>query len=80
MLVSYADPICKGLIPRSDLTSQGGGGGTLIFSHIRRLGLFFGVQNSEFPIFLWVFRKMNFFGGYEDFMDIFWGHHKIGLV
>ena len=26
----------------------GGGGGTLIFSHIRRLGLFFGVQNSEF--------------------------------
>ena len=30
-----------------------GGGGTLIFSHIRRLGLFFGVQNSEFlDIFL----------------------------
>ena len=22
---------------------------------------------------------MNFLG-YEDFMDIFWGHHKIGLV
>ena len=29
-----------------------GGGGTLIFSHIRRLGLFFGFQNSEFQYFL----------------------------
>ena len=25
------------------------------------------------------FRKNNIFGGYEDFVDIFWGHHKIGL-
>ena len=31
--------------------AQGGGGGTLIFSHIRRLGPFFGVQNSEFQYF-----------------------------
>ena len=31
---------------------RGGGGGTLIFSHIRRLGLIFGVQNSEFQYFL----------------------------
>ena len=23
---------------------------------------------------------MNIFGGYEDFVDIFWGHHKIWLV
>ena len=29
-----------------------GGGGTLIFSHIRRLGPFFWVQNSEFRYFL----------------------------
>ena len=29
-----------------------GGGGTLIFSHIRRLGPFFWVQNSEFQYFL----------------------------
>ena len=29
----------------------GGGGVTLIFSHIRRLRLFFGVQNSEFQYF-----------------------------
>ena len=33
-----------------------GGGGTLIFSHIRRLGLFFGVQNSEFQYF-WGFSE-----------------------
>ena len=39
----------------SDLASKargvGGGGGTLIFSHIRRLGPFFWVQNSEFQYF-----------------------------
>ena len=29
----------------------GGGGGTLIFSHIPRLGPFFWVQNSEFQYF-----------------------------
>ena len=29
----------------------GGGGGTLILSHIRRLGPFFWVQNSEFQYF-----------------------------
>ena len=48
-------------------------GGTLIFSHIRRLGLFFGVQNSEFQYFLGFSKKMNIFGGYEEFVDIFWG-------
>ena len=48
------------------------GGGTLIFSHIRRLGLFFGVQNSEFQYF-WGFQN-------EYFLDMkilriffFWG-------
>ena len=39
----------------------GEGGGTQIFSHIRRLGPFFG------------FKKMYIFLGYEDFVDIFWG-------
>ena len=43
------------------------------FSHIRRLGLFFWVQNSEFQYFFGVFRKMNIFLGYKDFVDIFWG-------
>ena len=50
-----------------------GGGGTLIFSHIRRLGPFFWVQNSEFQYFFLVLRKMNIFWGYEDFVDIFLG-------
>ena len=34
----------------------GGGGVTAIFSHIRRLGLFFGVRNSEFQYF-WGFSE-----------------------
>ena len=25
------------------------------------------------------FQKTEYFWGYEDFVDIFWGHHKIGL-
>ena len=37
-------------------------GGTLIFSHIRRLGPFFEVQNSEF----------NIFGGFQK-IEYFWG-------
>ena len=40
-----------------------GGGGTLIFSYIRRLGRFFGVQNFKFEYFLSFFRKINTFGG-----------------
>ena len=44
-------------------------GGTLIFSHIRRLGLFFWVQNSEFQYFLGFSEKW----GCEDFVDIFLG-------
>ena len=56
--------------------AQGGGGGggegTLIFSHIRRLGPFFGFKILNFNIF-GVFRKKNIFGGYEDFVDIFLG-------
>ena len=47
-------------------------GSTLIFAHIRRLRLFFGVQISEFKYF-WGFQKMNIFVGYEDFVDNFLG-------
>ena len=36
-----------------------GGGGTLIFSHIRRLGLFFGFKILNFNIF-WGFQKNDF--------------------
>ena len=53
-------PLCVCLYP--------GVGGTLNFLYIRRLELFFAVQNFEFH-----------FLGYEDFMDIFWGHHNIYL-
>ena len=47
------------------------GGYTQIFSYIRRPGLFLGggIQNFEFQ----------YFWGYEDFVDIFLGHHRIGL-
>ena len=48
-------------------------GGSPIFSHMRRLGPFFLVQNSEFQYFFGVFRKMNIFWGYEDYVDIFLG-------
>ena len=50
-----------------------GGGGTLIFSYIQRLGPFLGVQNLEFQYFGFFFRKMIFFR-YEDCVDIFGGH------
>ena len=52
---------------------------TLIFSHIRRLRLFWGFKVLNFNIF-GGFQKKEYFGGYEDFVDIFWGHYKIGLV
>ena len=54
------------------------GGGTLIFSYIRRLGPFLGVQNFEFR-YIFGFQKNKYSFGYENFVDIFWGHHKIGL-
>ena len=59
----------SGMIP-----GGGGGGGTLIFSHIRRLGPFFFLfKILNFNNFLGFQRKSNIFGGYEDFVDIFWG-------
>ena len=47
-----------------------GGGGTLIFSYIRRLGPFFGVKNFEF---FGGFQKNKYFLGYENFVGIFLG-------
>ena len=53
-------------------------GGVLpIFSHIPRRKLFFGVQNFEF--YFLGFQKNEYSFGYEDFVDIFGGYHKIGL-
>ena len=57
----------------------GGGGGTRIFSHVRRLGPFLGFKILNFNIF-GGFQKNEYFLGYDDFVDIFGGHHKIGLI
>ena len=46
-----------------------GGGGTLIFSYIRRLGSFFGVQKFEFQYFFFFF----FWGGGVQKKNFFWG-------
>ena len=58
----------------------GGGGCTLIFSYIRSLSpvIFFLFKILNFNIF-GGFQKNKYFLGYENFVDIFWGHHKIGL-
>ena len=57
----------------------GGGGVTVKFLYIQRLGLFFGgFKILNFNIF-WGFRKINIFWGYEDFADFLGGHHKIDL-
>ena len=58
------------------MSPAGGGGGTLVFSYIRWLGSFFGGMNFNI---IWGFQKIEYFLGNEEFMDIFWGHHKIGL-
>ena len=41
-------------------------------------GYFWGFKILNFNIF-GGFQKTEYFWGYEDFVDIFWGHHKIGL-
>ena len=59
--------------------ARGVGGDALNFLYIRRLGLFFGVQNFKFQYFFG-FQKSKYFLGYEDFFYIFLGgHHKIVL-
>ena len=57
----------------------GGGGGTLIFHTYVGSGYFLGFEILNFN-FLGGFQKNEYFWGYEDFVDIFLGHHKIGLV
>ena len=72
--------ICPTWVPYRLLAGfhTGGGGGTLIFSYIRRVGSFFGFKILNFNIF-GGFQKNEYFWGYEDFVDMFWGHHKFGL-
>ena len=57
-----------------------------IFSCIRRLGYFLGFKFLNFNIFFFWgggggggVQKTAYFWEYEDFVEIFCGHHKIGL-
>ena len=60
-------------LPHPDPRGGGGGGSdTLIFSHIRRLGPFFLVQNSEFQYFFGFSEKRIFFGVFR-FCGYFFG-------
>ena len=75
-LISITNQYCT----RTDGGTQArGGGGTLIFSHIRRLGPFFGFVILNFNIF-WVFQKNEYFWGMMILWIFLGGHHKIGLV
>ena len=58
----------------------GGGGGGVLWSFHTYVGSvhFFGLKILNFDI-LWGFLKYKYFFGYENFVDIFWGLHKIGL-
>ena len=56
------------------------GGGVLWYFHTYvGTGYFLGFKILNFNIF-GGFEKNEYFWGYKDFVDIFWGHHKIGLV
>ena len=60
--------------------SPGGGGGVLRYFHTYTgLGHFLGFQILNFSIFLDFQEKNVYFLGYKDFLDIFWGNHKIRL-
>ena len=57
-----------------------GGGDTLIFSYIRRLGFFCGgFKILNFNIF-GGFQKNEYFWGYEDFVEIFWVITKLDYI
>ena len=59
--------------------AQGGGGGGVLGNVDTYVGsgYFLGFKILNFNIFGGFQKK--YFLGYEDFVDIFWGHHKIGL-
>ena len=56
-----------------------GGGGTLIFPYIHRLGPFLGWLKLRISIFLGVFKKMNIFWGMK-ICGYYFGVITIGLV
>ena len=51
---------------------------TYIYTYVG-LGHFLGVQNFKFQYFGGFSEKSEYFLGYEDCVDIFWGNHKTGL-
>ena len=57
---------------------MGGGCGGKGYSDIG-LAQFWGVQNFECQYFWGFSEKNDYLLGYEDFVDILWGHHKSGL-
>ena len=57
LLTGRVAALCGGAIPKG-----GGGGGTLIFSNIRRLGPFFWLKILNFNIFLGFQKNEYFFG------------------
>ena len=61
------------------LVSEGAGGGIWYFHTYVGSGHFLGFKILNFIIILG-FQKKWYFWGYEDFVDIFWGHHKIDYI
>ena len=65
----------------SAVCPRGGRGGTLIFPHIRRLRLFFGLKILNFNIFGgFEKKKRSFFGGMKILWIFLGGNHKTGLI
>ena len=70
----YGRRRCQLVVPRGV-----GGWWYLIWSYIRRLESFLGFKILKINIFFWVFRINEYFLGYENFVDIFWGDSQFGL-
>ena len=69
------------LVFLSVFPQEWGGRGTLIFSYIRRLGLFSVVQHFEFQYFGFFFRKLNILGGMKIlWIFIFWFVTKLDYI
>ena len=71
-IIDKIQPSIRRPIIKRTLVWGGGGGGTLIFSYIHRIRSFLGFKILNLTIF-GVFQKNEYFWGYEDFVDIFWG-------
>ena len=58
-----------------------GGGYSDIFVYTLKARVFFGFKILNFIILGGFFSEkiIGYFWGYEDFVNIFWSHHKVGL-